>query len=38
MSDNKNDNIIEFNNVTKVYKLFKDDKKRLLAVFNKRVP
>lgn len=38
MSENKNDNIIEFNNVTKVYKLFKDDKKRLLAVFNKRVP
>ena len=38
MSDNKNDNIIEFNNGTKVYKLFKDDKKRLLAVFNKRVP
>jgi teichoic acid transport system ATP-binding protein len=38
MSDNKNDNIIEFNNVTKIYKLFKDDKKRLLSVFNKRVP
>ncbi|MBQ9180213.1 MAG: ABC transporter ATP-binding protein [Firmicutes bacterium] len=31
------DNIIEFKNVTKTYKLFKNDKKRLLSVFNKRV-
>ena len=31
------DTIIEFKNVTKTYKLFKNDKKRLLSVFNKRV-
>ena len=29
--------IIEFDNVTKRYKLYKNDKKRLLAVFSKRV-
>ena len=38
MSDIANDNIIEFKNVTKKYKLFKSDKKRLIAVFNKKVP
>lgn len=38
MSDIANDNIIEFKNVTKKYKLFKNDKKRLIAVFNKKVP
>jgi teichoic acid transport system ATP-binding protein len=38
MSENSNDTIIEFKNVTKTYKLFKDDKKRLISVFSKRVP
>lgn len=37
MSENSSENIIEFKNVTKTYKLFKNDKKRLLSVFNKRV-
>lgn len=37
MSANSSENIIEFKNVTKTYKLFKNDKKRLLSVFNKRV-
>lgn len=30
--------IIEFKGVTKIYKLFKNDKYRLLSVFSKRVP
>lgn len=34
----KNDNIIEFKNVTKIYKLFQNDKKRLISVFSKKVP
>jgi len=34
----ENNNIaIEFKNVTKVYKLYKDDKQRFRAVFNKRI-
>ena len=37
MSEN-NDNIIEFKNVTKTYKLFKNDKKRLISVFSNKVP
>lgn len=37
MSENSSENIIEFKKVTKTYKLFKNDKKRLLSVFNKRV-
>lgn len=31
------DTVIEFKNVTKTYKLFKSDKKRLIAMFSKRV-
>lgn len=38
MSTISNDNIIEFKNVTKTYKLFKDDKKRLFSVFSKKIP
>ena len=38
MSNTSNDNIIEFKNVTKTYKLFKDDKKRLFSVFSKKIP
>jgi teichoic acid transport system ATP-binding protein len=30
--------VIRFSNVKKLYKLFKNDKKRLLSVFNKRIP
>lgn len=30
--------VIEFKNVTKMYKLYKNDKQRLLSVFSKRVP
>ena len=37
MSENSSENIIEFKNVTKTYKLFKNDKKRLLSVFNRRI-
>ena len=33
----KEDNVIEFKNVSKIYKLFKSDKKRLLALFDKRI-
>lgn len=33
----KNNTVIEFKNVTKTYKLFKSDKKRLLSLFVKRV-
>ena len=33
-----NNNIIEFKNVTKTYKLYKNDKKRLLSVFLKNTP
>ncbi len=31
------DTVIKFNNVTKIYKLFKNDKKRLLYVFCKKI-
>lgn len=31
------ENVIEFQNVTKIYKLFANDKKRLLAIFFKKV-
>lgn len=34
----KKDIIIDFNHVTKRYKLYKNDKKRLLGVFSKKVP
>ena len=34
----KDEVIIEFKNVTKTYKLFKNDKKRLIAVFRKTTP
>lgn len=34
----KNDVVIEFKNVTKMYKLFASDKKRLLSVFIKGIP
>lgn len=33
----KEENVIEFKNVSKIYKLFKSDKKRLLALFDKRI-
>lgn len=33
---NKNDIVIEFRNVTKTYKLFKNDKQRLKAIFSKK--
>lgn len=33
-----NDIIIEFKNVTKMYKLYKNDKQRFLAIFSKRIP
>lgn len=32
-----NENVIKFKNVTKIYKLYKNDKKRLLSVFFKNV-
>ena len=32
------ENVIEFKNVTKLYKLYKNDKRRLLAVFFKKIP
>ncbi|MCI8646792.1 MAG: ABC transporter ATP-binding protein [Firmicutes bacterium] len=32
------DTVIKFENVTKIYKLYKNDKQRLLSVFSKRVP
>ncbi|MEA4923397.1 MAG: ABC transporter ATP-binding protein [Eubacteriaceae bacterium] len=31
-------NVIEFKHVSKIYKLFKNDKKRLLSVFFKKIP
>ena len=31
------DIVIKFNNVTKIYKLFKNDKKRLLYTFFKKI-
>ena len=34
----KQDAVIDFNHVTKRYKLYKDEKKRLLGVFSKKVP
>ena len=33
-----NDIVIEFNDVVKRYKLYKNDKQRFLAVFSKKVP
>ena len=33
----KKETVIEFNHVSKIYKLFKNDKKRLLALLTKRV-
>ena len=33
---NKNDIVIEFRNVTKTYKLFKNDKQRFKAIFSKK--
>ncbi len=30
--------VIEFKNVTKIYKLYKNDKRRLLAIFIKKIP
>ena len=33
-----NNNVIEFKNVTKTYKLFKNDKRRLLSIFLKNIP
>ena len=30
--------VIEFKNVTKTYKLYKNDKQRLISVFSKKVP
>ena len=32
------ENVIEFKKVTKIYKLYKNDKRRLLSVFFKGVP
>ncbi len=32
------ENVIEFKNVTKIYKLYKNDKRRLLSVFVKKIP
>lgn len=33
-----NENVIEFKNVTKIYKLYKNDKRRLLSIFIKGIP
>lgn len=33
----KEETVIEFKNVTKIYRLFKNDKKRLLALFSKKI-
>ena len=33
-----NENVVSFKNVTKIYKLYKNDKRRLLSVFFKNVP
>ena len=30
--------VIEFKNVSKIYKLYKNDKMRLLSVFSKKIP
>lgn len=35
---NKDKTVIKFSNVTKVYKLYKNDKKRFLGIFSKKVP
>ena len=35
---NSNKTVIEFRNVTKEYKLYKNDKKRFVAIFSKKVP
>ncbi len=32
------ENVIEFKNVTKTYKLYKNDKRRLLSIFIKKIP
>ena len=32
------DNVIEFRHVTKTYKLFKNDKRRLLGLLFKKIP
>ncbi|MBO4815563.1 MAG: ABC transporter ATP-binding protein [Clostridia bacterium] len=32
------ENVVSFNNVTKIYKLYKNDKRRLLSVFFKKIP
>lgn len=32
------ENVIEFKNVTKIYKLYKNDKRRLLSIFIKKIP
>lgn len=32
------ENVIEFKNVTKIYKLYKNDKRRLLSIFFKKIP
>ena len=34
----KNDVVIEFKSVTKMYKLYSSDKKRLLSAFFKNIP
>ena len=33
-----NETVIEFKNVTKLYKLYKNDKKRFMAIFSSKVP
>lgn len=35
--EKQNENVIKFDHVTKMYKLFKNDKKRLLYTFNKKI-
>ncbi len=35
--ENQNKNVIKFDHVTKMYKLFKNDKKRLLYTFNRKI-
>jgi teichoic acid transport system ATP-binding protein len=35
---NDNKTVIEFNHVSKIYKLYTNDRKRLMAVFSKKVP
>ena len=33
-----NENVIEFKEVSKIYKLYKNDKRRLLGIFFKKIP